>query len=74
MPGAEHLKYCVEKARGRVSERNFRVFQMLLQENCTVEKVCTGLGLNPNQVYKAKARVLKHVERFMKEFEVDSSH
>ena len=68
----EHLKYCVEKARGQVSQRNFRVFQMLLLNNCTVEEVCTNLGLNPNQVYKAKARVLKHVSRMMADFEADS--
>ena len=67
----EHLKYCVEKALGHVSERNFRVFQMLLQENCTVEEVCTNLGLNPSQVHKAKARVLTHVLRIMADFEAD---
>ena len=65
----EHLKYCVEKARSHVSVRNFRVFQMLLFDNCTVEEVCTSLGLNPNQVYKAKARVLKHVSRMMADFD-----
>ena len=70
----EHLKYCVEKARGQVSERNYRVFKMLAIDNCTVEEVCTGLGLNPNQVYKAKARVLKHVARMMADFEADSCH
>ena len=68
----EHLKYCVEKARSHVSERNFRVFQMLLFDNCTVAGVCTDLGLNPNQVYKAKARVLKHVSRMMTEFDAHS--
>ncbi len=65
----EHLKHCVEKARGHVSERNFRVFRMLLQENCAVEEVCKSLSLNPNQVYKAKARVLKHVSRMMTDFD-----
>lgn len=69
----EHLKYCVEKARSSVSDRNFRVFQMLLLDGCTVEEVCANLGLNPNQVYKAKARVLKHVSRMMAEFEADSN-
>jgi RNA polymerase sigma factor (sigma-70 family) len=67
----EHLKYCVEMARTRVSERNFRVFEMLLVDNCTVDEVCTSLGLNANQVYKAKARVLKHVSRLMADFEQD---
>ncbi len=65
----EHLKYCVEKARGHVSERNFHVFRMLLFDDCTVEEVGTILGLNPNQVYKAKARVLKHVSRMMADFD-----
>lgn len=61
----EHLKYCVEKARTRVSDRNFQVFHLLVLDGCTVEEVCTNLGLNPNQVYKAKARVLKRVAQMM---------
>ena len=44
---------------------------MLLFDDCTVKEVCTSLGLNPNQVYKAKARVLKHVSRIMADFEAD---
>ena len=67
----EHLKYCVEKARTRVSDRNFQVFHLLVLDGYTVEEVCAQLGLNPNQVYKAKARVLKHVAQMMAELDSD---
>jgi RNA polymerase sigma factor (sigma-70 family) len=67
----EHLKYCVEKARTRVSARNFQVFQLLVMEDHTVEEVCRNLGLNPNQVYKAKARVLRHVAQMMADLDSD---
>jgi DNA-directed RNA polymerase specialized sigma24 family protein len=65
----EQVKYCVEKARGRVSERNFQVLQMLLLDNLTVKKVCDQLGLNPSQVYKAKARVLKQMSGMTADFD-----
>ena len=68
---SEHLKYCVEKARSRVSDRNFQVFQLLVMEDHTVEEVCSNLGLNPNQVYKAKARVLRHVSQMMADLDSD---
>lgn len=61
----EHLKFCVEKVRSQVSVRNFSIFRMLLLDDCTVEEVCANLDVNPNQVYKAKARVLAHVARAM---------
>jgi len=68
----EHLLYCVEKARAHASETNFRAFQMLVLDNCTVKDVCTNLGLNTNQVYLAKARMLEHVSRLMADFDEDS--
>ena len=60
----EHLKYCLERARLSVSERNYRAFSMLMEEK-TVSEVCSEFGMNPNQVYKAKMHVLQRVRRLM---------
>ena len=67
----DHLRYCVEQIRGSVSEMNHKAFCMLLFEGCTVEEVCTRLGMNANQVYKAKTRVLQRVREFMARFDSD---
>ncbi len=68
----EHLKYCVQQVRHGVSEINYRAFEMLLFEDCTVEEVCSSLGLNSNQVYKAKSRVLQRVRKIMKDLDPGS--
>ena len=67
----QHLRYCVEQIRGSVSEVNHEAFCMLLFEECTVEQVCARLGLNANQVYKAKSRVLQRVRQLMAGFDSD---
>jgi hypothetical protein len=36
-----------------------------MQEGVTVAEVCSRLGMNANQVYKAKARVLELVRERM---------
>ena len=61
----EHLKYCVEQVRQHVSEMNYRAFHMLLFEDCTVDEVRARLGMNANQVYKAKSRVLLRVRKIL---------
>ena len=63
----EHLKYCVELARQCVSDRNFKVFEMLMFGERTVVEVCEQLGLNANQIYKAKAQVLQCVRDKLQE-------
>ena len=60
----EHLKYSLERSRLLVSERNYRAFEMLVEEK-TVSQVCDALSMNPNQVYKAKMQVLQRVRRIM---------
>ena len=67
----EHLRYCVAQIRGSVSEMNYRAFHMLLFEECSVEEVRDHLGLNANQVYKAKSRVLQRVRELMARFDSD---
>ena len=56
-----HLKYCVEQVRGSVPSLQFEAFEMLVLKCRTVEEVSEELGLNANQVYKAKSRVLRKV-------------
>ena len=46
---------------------------MLLFEECTVQQICARLGMNPNQDYKAKSRVLQRVRRKLAEIEVGIS-
>ena len=50
---------------------NHKAFCMLLFEECTVKQVCARLGLNANQVYKAKSRVLQRVRQLMARFDSD---
>ena len=68
----EHLKYCVEQVRQHVSEMNYRAFHMLLFEDCAVDEVRARLGMNANQVYKAKSRVLLRVRKILAEVDPDS--
>jgi RNA polymerase sigma-70 factor (ECF subfamily) len=61
----QHLRYCVQQVRSAVAPQTFEAFQMLIEQGCTVPEVCDRLGMNPNQVYKAKARVLELVRQRM---------
>lgn len=61
----EHLKFCVQQARASVSEQSYRAFHMLLFDGCAVPDVCEALGLNTNQVYKAKSRVLQRIREVL---------
>jgi RNA polymerase sigma-70 factor (ECF subfamily) len=56
----QHMRHGLERARARVSTRNYRAFAMLL-DGCSVGEVCEALDMNHNQVYKAKHRVLAEV-------------
>lgn len=56
----QHMCHGLERARARVSTRNYRAFAMLL-DGCSVPEVCDALDMNQNQVYKAKFRVLAEV-------------
>ncbi len=64
-----HVRHCVEHIRHEVSEEVFRAFHMLVFDECSVEDVCRRLGLNRNQVYKAKSRVLARVREKMVELD-----
>ena len=58
---AEHLRHCLREVRRSEAEHTYRVFELLLVEELSVPEVCEKTGLNANQVYKAKARVLRRV-------------
>lgn len=57
---AEHFRYAMERARACVSGRTWAVFEHLLEER-PVPDICAELGVNRNQVYKARGRVLQAV-------------
>ncbi len=63
----QHLKYCVEQIRTSMSQHYFEAFSKLVLEGWTVSEVCDHLGLSPNQVYKAKSRLLRRVRRKLAE-------
>lgn len=59
-----HLNFCLEQIRDKVPGVTFHAFEMLA-DDCPVPDVCQELGLTANQVYKAKARILKLVREQM---------
>jgi RNA polymerase sigma-70 factor (ECF subfamily) len=61
----QHLRFCVDQARNFVSEQTFEAFRLLTKEDCSVPDVCQRLGMNANQVYKAKANVLAAVQELI---------
>ena len=63
-----HLKHCVEQLRSEVSESTFQAFSIVVIQGRPVEEACDELGMNANQVYKAKARMLHRVREKMAEF------
>ncbi len=65
-----HLRYCVEQIRKSLSENNFKAFWMLVFDERPVEEVCSILGMNANQVYKAKSNTLARLRDMMAEFDL----
>ncbi len=69
---AEHLRYCLREARRTEPAHVFRVFELLLVEELAVPEVCARTGLTANQVYKAKARVLRRVRESLERLGTDA--
>ena len=61
----EHLRFALAECRERLSERTYQTFQLLLLEGLSVPDVCARMGMNANQVYKAKARALGAVREII---------
>lgn len=57
------LKYCVQRVRGQVSISTFEAFSMVVLDERPVPEICDELGMTPNQIYKAKKRVLDRVKQ-----------
>jgi RNA polymerase sigma-70 factor (ECF subfamily) len=64
----QHLLYCIELARQRVSEQTFEVFRLLVNEERPVDDVCQQLQMTRNQVYKARSRILEIIREEMLPF------
>ncbi len=61
----EHLRYCIEKARSGVSDKNYRAFCMMYLEGASVKEVSERLGISADQVYKARSRVGRRVRQIL---------
>lgn len=64
----QHLKHCVELLRSEVSQTTFQIFSMVVVQGRPVAEACDELGLSANQVYKARARMLRRVREKLAEF------
>lgn len=60
----EHFRFALREAEARLSERTRQAFSLLL-EGHAVEEVGRRMGMNANQVYKAKARALQSVREVL---------
>ena len=66
-----HIKYCVAKVGKRVKPESFRAFQLLTEQELSVDEICQRLDMNPAQVHKIKSRFLELVRKEMQQFDVD---
>ena len=67
----QHLKHCVEQLRAEVSSSTFEAFSIIVIQGRPVAEACDALGMNANQIYKAKARMLRRVRDKMAELGCD---
>jgi RNA polymerase sigma-70 factor (ECF subfamily) len=68
----QHLRYCVNLVRVDVPDVTFEAFELLMRDE-PVAAVCERLGLNANQVYKAKSRILQLVRDQMRAIYADAA-
>lgn len=69
---SEHLRFAVAAVEDLVSPRSFEVFHLMLFQGLDAATVAARLGLNENQVYKARARVLAKVREVLTRVGVDA--
>jgi RNA polymerase sigma factor (sigma-70 family) len=69
---AEHLRFAVASVEDLVSPRSFEVFHLMLFQGLDAASVAARLGLNENQVYKTRARVLAKVREVLMRVGVDA--
>ena len=63
----EHLKYCLGSVKGEVAPTTYQAFKLSVLDDKPVSEVCAMLGVNRNQVYLARARVLNRLKGKMKD-------
>ena len=67
----QHLRYCVQSLRDSVTEDTWETFRLLVEEGLPVTEVCDRLNASPNQVYKARARMLALIREKMQYLETE---
>ena len=67
----EHLRYGLREALSDEEDGPRHAFELLLLDETTVPDVCERTGLNANQVYKAKARILRRVREILEKLGVE---
>ncbi len=62
---AEHVRYALDEVRRDEDEGGRELMQLVLAEDLSAAEISERTGLNPNQVYKARARFLERVRRVL---------
>jgi RNA polymerase sigma factor (sigma-70 family) len=62
----EHLKYALKLVKEEVEPQTFQAFQYYVIEERSVAEICQLLGINENQVHKAKYRITKRLSERMR--------
>ncbi len=66
-----HLEFCLEAIRPEVRPEQFEAFRLVVIEGFAVPEVSARTGLNANQIYKAKGRILGLVRARMQDLGTD---
>lgn len=67
----EHLRYALGEALRGESESTRRVFELVLADDLSVAELCERTGLNANQIYKARSRLLRRVHEVLQRLGTD---
>lgn len=58
---AEHVRFALEEVRREEDAAGRELLELVLDEDLSAAEIAERTGLNPNQVYKARARFLERV-------------
>lgn len=62
-------RHAAEKVRAKVSEANWRAFQMTAIEGIPIETVSAELGKSPGAIYAARSRIMKQLAEIVSQLE-----
>jgi RNA polymerase sigma-70 factor (ECF subfamily) len=62
---AEHVRYAIDEVRREEDEEGRELLRLVLAEDLSAAEISGRTGLNPNQVYKARARFLERVREVL---------